>query len=172
MSLVEAGRYTLVPEDVRTNVPLLVGNFCSIASGLTVVSGHHPGVGRPKLVSDFPFADHDGFGAYPASDMGVGIWVGHDVWIGQGVTLIDPVQIGHGARIGAGAVVAADVPPYCVAVGNPAQFRSRFEPHRVEALLRIEWWRWDDRKIAAALGHFADVDTFIAMYDNQSKETG
>ena len=43
------------------------------------------------------------------------------VWIGADVTLLGGVRIGNGAIIGAGAVVAKDVPPYAVVVGNPAR---------------------------------------------------
>ena len=46
--------------------------------------------------------------------------VGNDVWIGQNATILPGVHIGDGAIIGANAVVAKDVPPYAVVVGNPA----------------------------------------------------
>lgn len=43
-----------------------------------------------------------------------------DVWIGRRVIVMGGVTIGQGAIIGAGAVVTKDVPPYCLAAGNPA----------------------------------------------------
>ena len=48
-----------------------------------------------------------------------GCIVGRGVSIGSGVTIL-PVVIGVHSIIGAGAVVCDDLPPLCVAVGNPA----------------------------------------------------
>ncbi len=44
-----------------------------------------------------------------------------DVWIGRRVIILPGVTIGKGSVIGAGAVVSKNVPPYSVAVGNPAK---------------------------------------------------
>lgn len=43
------------------------------------------------------------------------------VWIGGSSTILSGVHIGEGAVIGAGSVVTRDIPPYCIAVGNPAR---------------------------------------------------
>lgn len=42
-------------------------------------------------------------------------------WIGNGSHIMKGVTIGEGAIIGANSVVMTDVPPYCLAVGNPAR---------------------------------------------------
>lgn len=55
------------------------------------------------------------------------VTIGNDVWIGGGVTICPGVTIGDGASIGAGSVVVKDVPPRCVAVGNPARVVKRVE---------------------------------------------
>lgn len=44
-----------------------------------------------------------------------------DVWLGTRVIVLKGVQIGVGAVIGAGSVVTQDIPPHCLAVGNPAR---------------------------------------------------
>ncbi len=49
------------------------------------------------------------------------IVVEEDVWIGMNVTLLPGVTIGRGAIIGAASVVTKSIPPYAVAVGNPAK---------------------------------------------------
>lgn len=41
--------------------------------------------------------------------------------IGMGTIVMPGVTIGEGAIIGAGAIVTKDVPPYTIAVGNPAK---------------------------------------------------
>jgi len=43
------------------------------------------------------------------------------VWIGTNCCILKGVTIGEGAIIGAGSVVTGDIPPYCIAVGNPAK---------------------------------------------------
>jgi acetyltransferase-like isoleucine patch superfamily enzyme len=42
-------------------------------------------------------------------------WIGHNVFVLKGVT------IGEGAIIGVNSVVLSDIPPYSVAIGNPAR---------------------------------------------------
>lgn len=42
-------------------------------------------------------------------------------WIGNGAHILKGVTIGEGAIIGANSVVISDVPPYSLAVGNPAR---------------------------------------------------
>jgi len=44
-----------------------------------------------------------------------------NAWIGRGAYILKGVIIGQGAIVGAGAVVANDVPPFSIAVGNPAR---------------------------------------------------
>lgn len=47
--------------------------------------------------------------------------IGNDVWIGTKVIILPGVNIGDHAVVGAGAVVAKDVPPWAIVVGNPAR---------------------------------------------------
>lgn len=49
------------------------------------------------------------------------IIIGEHVWIGTDAIILKGVTIGDGAVIGAGSVVTKDIPPRCVAVGNPAK---------------------------------------------------
>lgn len=50
-----------------------------------------------------------------------GVIIEDNVWIGEMVCIMPGVRIGKGSIIGANAVVTKDVPPYSVAVGNPAR---------------------------------------------------
>jgi acetyltransferase-like isoleucine patch superfamily enzyme len=52
--------------------------------------------------------------------MALPVRIGDHVWVGARATILKGTTIGDGAVIGAGAVVTKDVPPACVAAGNPA----------------------------------------------------
>lgn len=59
--------------------------------------------------------------------------------IPRGVTIAD------GAVIGAGSVVTKDIPPYAVAVGNPARvLRKRFSDTVITRLMNLKWWDLDE----------------------------
>ncbi len=47
--------------------------------------------------------------------------IGKDVYIGMGVDIMYSGDIGDGSVVGAGSVVVKPIPPYSVAVGNPAK---------------------------------------------------
>jgi acetyltransferase-like isoleucine patch superfamily enzyme len=52
--------------------------------------------------------------------------IGADCWIGMGVCILPGARLGRGSVVGAGSVVAGELEPNCVAVGNPARaIRSR-----------------------------------------------
>jgi acetyltransferase-like isoleucine patch superfamily enzyme len=46
-------------------------------------------------------------------------------WIGNGAHIMKGVTIGEGAIIGSNSVVISDIPPYCLALGNPAEIYFR-----------------------------------------------
>jgi acetyltransferase-like isoleucine patch superfamily enzyme len=50
------------------------------------------------------------------------------VWIGFNVSVLKGVTIGEGAVIGACSVVTQDIPPYALAVGNPARVIRALSP--------------------------------------------
>ena len=147
---------------------LVIGRFCAIATGVRFIMNG---------------ANHalDGLSTYPFSIFGCG-WedadldwakgsrgdtmVGNDVWIGTGAVILPGVAIGDGAIIGAYAVVSRDVPPYGVAVGNPAQtVKRRFGPKAIERLLAIAWWQWPAQRVTAALPAIrsGDIDALEAF---------
>ena len=61
--------------------------------------------------------------------------VGRYAWVGNGTHIMKGVTIGEGAIIGANSVVITDIPPYCLALGNPAEvyFRNVGRPSKKAA---------------------------------------
>lgn len=51
-----------------------------------------------------------------------GAWIGHGCYVMKGVT------IGEGAIIGSNSVVVTDIPPFTIAMGNPARVVVRNQP--------------------------------------------
>lgn len=56
------------------------------------------------------------------------IRIERNVWVGFDACVLPGVTIGEGSVIGARSVVVEDVPPFSVAVGNPARVIRKLEP--------------------------------------------
>jgi len=54
------------------------------------------------------------------------ITIDDEVWIGANCVITIGVTIGKHSIVGAGSVVTKDIPPYCIAVGNPARVIKRY----------------------------------------------
>ena len=122
---------------------LIIGKFCQIAAGVEFVmnGANH----QMNAVSTFPFYTLEGWDMKPpaASDMPFkgDTVIGNDVWIGQNATILPGVHIGDGAIVGANSVVARDVEPYSIVVGNPVKLiRYRFDGELTSLLLKFKWW--------------------------------
>ncbi|MGS4887040.1 CatB-related O-acetyltransferase [Roseibium sp. MB-4] len=135
---------------------LRIGRFCALASGTTFIMNG---------------ANHalTGFSTYPFNIFGNGWEAGfdpttifdhlrgdtlvqHDVWFGTNSVVMPGVTICSGAIIGAHAVVASDIPPFAIAVGNPARvIKMRFDERTIDRLLDIAWWDWPVEKISRNL---------------------
>lgn len=146
------------------NAHCIIGKFCSIGNDVRFyIGGDHP----TAYVSTYPFRLQ--FGLLGAHEDGIpatkgDVVIGNDVWIGNNATVLSGVTIGDGAVIGAHAVVAKDVPPYAVAVGNPARVvKYRFTTEQIERLMGICWWNWSDAAVidAVTLLSSPDIEGFI-----------
>jgi len=130
---------------------LIIGKFCAIAKGIEFVmnGANH----RMNSVTTYPFNimgnGWEKHAPLPSELPYKGdTIVGNDVWIGQNVTVMPGIHIGDGAIIGANSVVAKNIPPYCIAAGNPCRvIRKRFDDELIEYLLEIKWWNWNPDKI-------------------------
>ena len=151
---------------------LVIGPFCAIAKGATFImnGANHQMTG----FSTFPFAIfQNGW----EKDFDIESWgetvrgntkVGADVWIGTNAVIMPGVKIGNGAIIGSHAVVAKNVRPYSVVVGNPArEVKRRLDDATIAELQDIAWWDWPVEKITQNLTAIrsADINLLRAAHE-------
>lgn len=127
-----------------------IGKFCSIAWNVSIGGADHDYTRMTQ--HSFLYNSHDKIRpdnldiAYDRFETPV--IIGNDVWIAAGAVITRGVNIGDGAVIGANAVVTKDIPPYAIAVGNPAKvIKYRFNEEIIELMLQLKWWDWEIDKI-------------------------
>ena len=94
----------------------VVGKKSRVAQGLTVITNNHqspPALGT--FYADTAKANSD------KHNIEKDVIIEEDVWIGSNVTLLPGVVIGRGAIVGSNSVCTKSIPPYAIAVGNPAK---------------------------------------------------
>lgn len=124
---------------------VIIGSFCSIARDVTLQEYFHD---HSKITTYFIGRNLFGKPIEDEVKSKGPIIIGSDVWIGTGVQVMSGVKVGHGAVIGANSVVTKDVPPYAVIGGNPAKvIKYRFDQSKIDELLELKWWEWDDERI-------------------------
>lgn len=142
---------------------LIIGKFCSIASGVQFIMGsaNH----RISSISTYPFNVFGGAWAENTPPhlsqlpFKGDIVIGNDVWIGRKSTIMPGVKIGDGAIIAAHSVVAKNIEPYTVAGGNPAKpIKKRFDEEMIELLLEIQWWNFQPEQLVEFLPVLCDED--------------
>ncbi len=157
----ELGAYSYISQNSLVN-KTQVGKFCSIGHGTYIGLWEHN-----MAVSTHSFYLYESSGnlvkGYKDYDKcALSTYLGNDVWVGANSVILKGRSVGDGAIVGAGSVVTRDVPPYAVAVGNPAKIvKYRFPPDDIAFLLRLQWWD-APREI---LQEMVDRQLFNAMED-------
>jgi len=170
----EVGEYTYGEEHINIHFPtnrykVHIGKFCSIGENCNIyLEASH----RTDWITTYPFGrvfPHVFEKFVPAGPPNVmkcngSVIIGNDVWIAKNVTIMSGVTIGDGAVIANNSHVVKDVPPYAVVGGNPAKLiKYRFSVDKIEKLLEIQWWNWDNQKIKNNIEILCStrLDTFI-----------
>ena len=118
---VHVGNYSYGPLNVYAwgaeEERLEIGSFVSIAPGVKfLLGGNH----RVDTLLTFPVRVKFLGEKREATSKGA-IIVEDDVWIGMDAMILSGSHICRGAVVGARAVVAGVIPPYSIAIGNPAK---------------------------------------------------
>ena len=122
---------------------LIIGKFCAIAKGVEFVMNG---------------ANHrmDGVTTYPFYVIG-GDWGSAIAPVKDELPLKGDTVVGR-----ANSVVASDIPPYAVAVGNPCRVvRMRFDDEFIGFLLQLKWWDWDIEKIERNFKALSSGDLYL-----------
>ena len=142
---------------------LIIGKFCSIASGVQFIMGsaNH----RISSISTYPFHVFGGVWAENTPPhlsqlpFKGDIVIGNDVWIGRKSAVMPGVKVGDGAIIAAYSVVTKDVEPYTLVGGNPAKpIKKRFDDELISLPLSLRWWDFEPEKLAGFLPVLCNSD--------------
>lgn len=139
---------------------LEIGALCSIGDNVTfMLGGNH----ELNNLTTFPFKVKLGLLKNEAVTKGK-INICDDVWIGNDCTILSGVNIGKGAVIGTGSVIAKDIPPYAIVVGNPGKIiKYRFNQNIINKLLEI-----DLKKVARLDNIINHVDYLYRVIDDEN----
>lgn len=144
---VTVGKYTYGTINIKhfnmEDESLYIGNFCSIADDVVFLTGgeHHL-----NTFSTYPFVNYVETGYRDSFSYNKQIVVNDDVWIGYGSTILCGVEIGQGSVIGAKSIVAKDVPPYSIFVGNKV-IKKRFSDEIIEKMIKFDFSKLSEQDI-------------------------
>lgn len=94
--------------------PVTIGNDVIIAQNV-VISGLNHGYQDPEIpISKQPCTTRE-------------IVIEDDCWIGANCVITAGVRIGKHSVVAGGSVVTKEVPPYCIAAGNPARIIKKYD---------------------------------------------
>lgn len=99
-----------------------IGDGTYLNRGVEIVAAAFVEIGRDCAIGrDVIIMDSDQH-ALPGEDFVVApVTIGDRVWIGARAIVLKGVSIGHDSVIGAGSIVTRDIPPSCIAAGQPAR---------------------------------------------------
>lgn len=125
------GHFGVMTGRVFDKPRLIIGNGVHIGHNVSITVNREVVLeDRSRLASNIRIQDSDGHprdaelrfqGAPPPPEEIKPVRICSDAWVGQGCYIMKGVTIGQGAIIGANSVVVTDIPPFSVAMGNPAR---------------------------------------------------
>lgn len=147
------GKHSYSSHDLYIKDPkrITIGSFVSIGANVRIGHGTHPMnylTTSPYLYLDWLDYKTKQTPSHNEYMIMQPIYIGNDVWIGDKVWIKNGITVGDGAIIGACSVVTHDIPPYAIAIGNPAKIlKYRFSEEIISDLLELKWWDLPDEII-------------------------
>lgn len=114
------------------NNKIIIGDNVRIESDCHISAINEVIIEDNVLIASFVYISDHSHGKVCADEMDTppferelhskgGIRICRNVWLGEKVMVMPGVTIGEGAVVGAGSIVTKDIPPFSLAVGNPAK---------------------------------------------------
>lgn len=95
--------------NLRINVPTVIGRNCLISQGNSIITTNH------SIVADVPIIDQ------PWNVTKVGVVIEDGVWIGANCCLLPGIRLGRGCVVAAGSVVTKSFADFSIIAGVPAR---------------------------------------------------
>lgn len=110
---------------------VILGNRVRVGIGSVIIGpvkmGNGSGLGQHVFVSGFNHGYEDGTKNSSVQPLVIKpVVIGDEAHIGANSVVVAGVTIGERTQVGAGSVVIKDIPPYSVAVGNPARVVKQY----------------------------------------------
>ena len=106
---------------------LEIGDRVAFSNNISIIATQKVSIGSDCLIGDFVLImDGDFHGINPlerrtSSGVSLPVAIGNNVWFGSRVVVQKGVTIGDNSIIAAQSVVTRNIPPNCIAGGNPAK---------------------------------------------------
>lgn len=112
---------------------VILGDRVRVGIGSVIIGpvtmGHGSGLGQHVFVSGFNHGFKDGGMNSSQQPLDIKpVVIEDEAHIGANSVVLAGVTIGKRCQIGAGSVVTKDIPPFSVAVGNPARVIKQYNP--------------------------------------------
>lgn len=113
---------------------VIIGDRCNIGQNFTLLAGGNIIIKKDSLIAGNVAIISENHGMNPEQGIRYGIQplllkdvtIGSNCWIGEKAIVLPGVEVGDWCIIGAGSVVNKSIPPYSIAVGNPAKVIKKY----------------------------------------------
>lgn len=121
-ALIDYKTYFRYPSKIKVGENVSINRGCEfypvlLAEGGTITIGNNVAFGPNVKI----FAGGHDYKTVDLITTAAPVLICDDVWVGGNTTILQGTTLGRGVIIGAGSVVTRDIPPYSIAVGNPAK---------------------------------------------------
>ena len=122
-------------QSYNKDAKLILGDHVYICNRNSFLLGGNISIGENTLIASDILITSENHGNDPESTLPYGsqelickdVVIGKRCWIGEKAIILPGVTIGEGSIVGAGSVVTKSIPPFSIAVGNPAVVKKKYD---------------------------------------------